>query len=491
MVTVGGNGKFRKELVMKVMKGKAVNVLGKLVLVAAVFALLAPVAARAEQDATTRIEKLEQQLKTVQKELTALKAEKAKEAKKPVSSVEEKQVKTMVEKILAERPRPELGPSDFRMFWKEGLRFETPNKDFKFKVGGRLMYDFGWMSEDDDLKADLGDDQHDSSETRRARLYFSGLLYDNIDFKLQFDFAGGDADLKDAYLGLKDFPFGKIKAGHFKEPFGLEELTSSKYITFMERSLPTEAFAPSRNAGVMLYDTAFDERMTWAAGVFKNVDGFGDDKDEDDGGYSVTARVTALPIYEDEGASLLHVGASYSSRDTAYDSDVGGDAARFRSRPEAHLFDRFVDTGDFASDHMDLYGLEGAWVSGPLSIQGEYTFADVDASSDVSFDGYYVQASYFLTGEHRKYKPSAGAFSRVKPNKNFGSGGWGAWEVAARYSSVDLSDSGISGGELDNITAGLNWYLNPNTRLMWNYVRADKDDVGKANMLLMRLQIDF
>jgi phosphate-selective porin OprO/OprP len=473
------------------MEKQCVDVFG-LSLLILVFGLFTPADVLAEQNADARIEKLEQQLKVLQEELAALKAKEAEEAKKPTPAVDEKQVETMVDKILAGRPRPELGPTDFRMFWKDGLRFETPNKDFKFKFGGRLMYDFGWISEDDDLKADLGDDQHDSTETRRARLYLSGLIYDNIDFKLQFDFAGGDADLKDAYIGLEDFPIGKIRAGHFKEPFGLEELTSSKYITFMERSLPTEAFAPSRNAGVMLFDSVFDDRMTWAAGIFRNTDDYGDDKDDDDGGYGATARVTGVPIYEDLGASLLHVGASYSSRDTAYNSSVGKDGARFRSRPEAHLFDRFVDTGNFASDHMDLYGLEGAWVSGPLSIQGEYIFAEADASSDVSFDGYYVQASYFLTGEHRKYKPSSGTFSRVKPKKNFGSdGGWGAWEVAARYSAVDLDDSSISGGKLDNITAGLNWHLNPNTRLMWNYVHADKDDIGDADMFLMRLQIDF
>ena len=476
------------------MKKEGVNVLCKLILLAVVFGLFAPVAARGDQDADARMERLEQQLRIVQEELAALKAERAREAKKPAPAVDQKQVKTMVDKILAEQPRPELGPTDFRMFWKEGLRFETPSKDFQFKIGGRLMYDFGWISEDDGIKADVGE-QHDSSETRRARLYFSGLIYDNIDFKLQFDFAGGDADLKDAYIGLKDFPFGKIRAGHFKEPFGLEELTSSKYITFIERSLPTEAFSPSRNAGVMLFDTAFDERMTWAVGVFKNTDDFGDDKDDDDGGYSVTARLTAVPIYKDKGASLLHLGVGYSRRDTAHKSSLDRDGTSFSSRPEAHMFDRFVDTGDFASNNSDLLGLEAAWVEGPLSVQGEYMFARADqrsTSANADFDGYYVQASYFLTGEHRKYKKSSGAFSRVKPNKNFGSDrGWGAWELAARYSAVDLDDSSINGGKLDNITAGLNWYLNPNTRLMLNYVHADKDGIGDADILLTRFQIDF
>jgi phosphate-selective porin OprO/OprP len=243
----------------------------------------------------------------------------------------------------------------------------------------------------------------------------------------------------------------------------------------------------------MLYDSALDERMTWAAGFFREADDNGNI--QDDGGYSVTGRVTGLPLYADDGASLVHVGASYSYRDTTRDTSEGGldaDAARFRSRPEAHLFDRFVDTGNFASDRVDLVGLEGAWVEGPLSVQGEYMFANADVSSDGNFDGYYVQASYFLTGEHRKYKPSAGAFSRVKPKNNFGlKDGLGAWEVALRYSSLDLDDGEIAGGELDSVTAGLNWYLNPNMRIMWNYIHAQKDGVGDADMVLMRWQVDF
>jgi len=134
-------------------------------------------------------------------------------------------------------------------------------------------------------------------------------------------------------------------------------------------------------------------------------------------------------------------------------------------------------------------------VYGPFSVQGEYMMADVDGkdgSSSPTFDGFYIQGSYFLTGEHRKYSTSNGAFNRGKPKENFAFGkGPGAWEVAARYSQIDLSDSGISGGKLKDITVGLNWYLNPNMRLMWNYVRSKLDGVGNSNLALMRFQIDF
>ncbi|MBW8040677.1 MAG: porin [Planctomycetes bacterium] len=436
------------------MKEQKINVLGKLLVVAVVFGMLTPLITNAQRSNEARIEKLESEIKAMK----------------------------------AGRPLAETGSSDFRVFWKEGLRFETPDKDFQIKFGGRIMNDWTFVGEDDDIKADVGE-QKDGTEFRRARFYTSGLINGNVEFKLQFDFAGRDADLKDAYLGLKDFPFGRIRGGHFKEPFGLEELTSSKYITFMERSLAMEAFAPSRNTGLMLFDTAYDDRMTWAVGIFRDTDDDGDVRD--DGGYNFTGRLTTLPVYEVDGASLIHLGIGYSHR------NPNGESTRFRSRPEAHLLDRFVDTTAFASDRIDLLGLEAAWVSGPLSVQGEYVFASVDlaetSSSSADFHGYYIQTSYFLTGEHRKYKTSAGSFSRVKPKKNFsfGGGGLGAWEVAFRYSGLDLSDSGIDGGELDTFTAGLNWHLNPNTRIMWNYIHADKDDVGNADILMTRLQIDF
>jgi phosphate-selective porin OprO/OprP len=224
--------------------------------------------------------------------------------------------------------------------------------------------------------------------------------------------------------------------------------------------------------------------MTWAVGVFRDTPDDGDI--QDDGGYNVTGRLTWLPRYEDGGALLVHLGAAYSRR------NPNDDTVSFSSRPEAHLADEFVDTGSFRSDNADLLGLEAACVSGPLSIQGEYVFADADVASSANFRGYYAQASYFLTGEHRRYKPSEGAFSRVKPKEKFRYGGGpGAWEVALRYSGLDLDDSTLTGDKLHDITAGLNWYLNPNTRVMWNYVHADKDDVGNADMLIMRLQVDF
>ena len=145
---------------------------------------------------------------------------------------------------------------------------------------------------------------------------------------------------------------------------------------------------------------------------------------------------------------------------------------------------------------------EVALVYGPFSLQGEYFYATLDNDEDFDFSGFYAFASYFLTGESRKYSASKGYFGRVKPKENFHQtkGGWGAWEVGVRYSYLDLKDGGIKGGEESNVTLGLNWYLNPNVRWMFNYIYVDVDDRdsggraidnGNANIFQTRLQIDF
>ena len=423
----------------------------KTIIACALLLWLTPLVTHAAEDYEARIKKLEEDVKT-------LRAEQAEQAEKSAN--------------------------DMRVFWKEGLRFETPDKDFTLKVGGRVMADGVWVSEDDGIKSNVGD-QQDGVEFRRTRLGVEGLMYGNVEYKMEFDFAGGDADFTDVYIAFPDFSLGRLKIGHFKEPYGLEELTSSKYITFIERV--GSSVDPARNMGVMLSNSLYDERMTWAAGAFKITDSFGEL--QDDGGYAGTGRITGLPVYENDGASLLHLGAAASYRGPA-DNTV-----RLRQRPQAHQLDYFTDTGSIPSDSAGILGLESAWVNGPLSLQGEYYYIDINrsgGSSRVDFDGYYGQVSYFLTGEHRRYKKSSGTFTRVKPYENYGDkGGMGAWEVAARFSDVDLNDNDVTGGRLRNTAVGLNWYLNPNMRMMWNYIHSEKENVGNAEIILMRVQVDF
>jgi len=397
-------------------------------------------------------------------------------------------------RLQALEEKVKASEDNLRGYYKDGLKFETAGGDFKFQIGGRIMNDWTFNSADDDFKSQE-QEPGDGVEFRRARLFFSGLIYDRVKFKAQYDFAGQDVDFKDVYMGLIRLPVvGNVNVGHFYEPFSLEVLTSSKYITFMERSLAAETFGPERNTGIAFYDDALDGRMTWAVGAFRPTDDGGDLVGSDDG-YDVTFRLTGTPWNEDKGRKLLHLGFAY----TYQEPDNG--VVRFRSRPENHQTDRFIDTGNFSAEDTSIYGLEAALVLNSLSVQGEYMRADVRRPagfSDPDFSGYYIEAAYYLTGENRSYKD--GAFGRTKVKKNFlEGGGWGAWQVALRYSSVDLNDAGISGGEEDNITVGLNWHLNNHTRVMLNYVKADIENSfeekniaeGGLDMVMTRFQIDF
>ncbi len=458
-----------------------------------------------EQELEDLVRKLNERVESLENRLSALEGKKADAG----TEVRVQELEKSVEQIKQERPPPADSkewqaykdwvndPKALRAYWKDALNFKSADGSIKLEIGGRIQYDWAYFDEDGVGERILGDFDNDS-EFRRARLYFSGTIYDTIDFKAQYDFAddigAAEQDFKDVYVGVKKVPYvGNLRFGQFKEPFSIEELTSSNYITFMERSL-VNTFAPGRNDGVMAFDTMADERMTWAVGVFRQNRVF----DVLEGGrdYNVTARLTALPLYEEDGRRLVHLGVAYTHQN--YENDVHLLAAR----PESHLSPPVVSTGIFNAEYGDLVGVEAAWVNGPFSLQGEYVHAFYEGRSradfwgngtgDPQFCGTSIQVSYFLTGEHRPYKKSAGAFTRVRPKSNLGDDdGTGAWELAARYSYLDLNDHNISGGRLETVSLGLNWYWNPNVRMMWNYIYADPSDGGNIDILQWRVQLAF
>ena len=455
------------------------------------------------QQPSTRERELEELVRKLVERVEQLESRLSKVEESQVERSTEARVEQLernVEQIRADRPPPVDSEewarikkwvnegNTLRPYWKEGLRFDSNDESIKLRIGGRIHNDFAYFVEDGDIERRLGEDFDDGTEFRRARLYFSGTIHDDIEFKTEFDFAGGDADFKDVYVGLKNAPYvGHVRIGQFKEPFSLEELASSNSITFLERSL-VNTFAPSRNVGIMFFDDLLDQRMTWAVGIFRQTDSFGDGTGGRD--YNVTARLTGLPWYEDTGQRLLHLGVAYTHQN--YEENV----IRFSARPEAHLAPRLADTGEFSAEFGDFIGVEAALVHGPFSLQGEYVHAFIESRSplvgDPRFWAASIQASYFLTGEHRPYKRSTGTFTRVRPLRDFGKGGGpGAWELAARFSYLNLNDGFVKGGRVRDLTLGLNWYLNPNVRTMWNYVLSDPARGGDVSIFLWRVQIAF
>ena len=389
----------------------------------------------------------------------------------------------------SEQPLPAVssaGPEDYEVYWDNSLHINRNDKQVQLQIGGRIQNDWAAFDTDSRIKSGFGN-ADSGTEIRRARLYFSGTLYERVIFKAQLGFDDGDVDFRDFYIGLTDLPYvGTFKVGHFKEPFSLDAMTSSKYITFMERGL-SQVFFPGRNSGFGIGKPELDERMTWAAAAFRETDDFANDVGND-GSWHLTGRVTGLPVYEENGSKLVHLGVSYSHQ-FSHKSDFS-----YSQRPAAHLAPIIWDTLSLSADDVDLLGTELAVIHGPFSFQSEYMHSFMDTSmGDRNFWGAYGQVSYFLTGEQRNYDTEGGVFARVSPHRNFNpsAGAWGAFELAVRYSHLDLNDGAIQGGVGNEVTAGLNWYLFPALRWTGNYLWAHRAHFGDINGWEMRFQLEF
>lgn len=384
----------------------------------------------------------------------------------------------------------EPDPQGWTARWKNGLRVERNDGHHKLKLGGRIQNDWALIHQGGGLVNKSDGNWLAGTEFRRARLFVSGTLFDRLIFKAQYDFADDPTEFKDVYVGLTRLgPVDRVQVGHFKVPFGLEELTSSKYITFMERSL-VNVVGEERDTGVSVHDAPFDERMTWTLAGFAITDDLGMN-DASRGDYLLAARATGLPFYEAEGEKLVHLGFGYAH---GFRENATIDLAQ---RPEMHLADELLDTGDIMGvTAVDRFGPEFAWVCGPFSLQGEFKGALLQRNQgmgDLWFWGAYGEASWFLTGEHRVYDTGVGYFDRVTPIRSFdpGEGHWGAFQVAARYSHVDLSDGDVSGGREDDMTLGLNWHLFSNARISLNYVWGRVRGQGNVTGAQTRFQLDF
>ena len=397
--------------------------------------------------------------------------------------------------------------------WNDGVRIESRNGDFETKIGGRIFVDAVNTSSHGELPDSIrpaGDfnNRNDQASLRSARLNIEGKMYDDYFYNFEYEFDGDintktEVDgLRDMYFGMKDIPFlGSVSVGHMKEPFGLEEVTSSSDNTFLERSL-ANVFAPGFSWGVKNHNAILDDRVTYSAGMFFNSDNSGTTSYGD--AWNITTRVTGLPWYGGKD-KLVHLGTSYTLRNPKEGGFSGSpdNTVRFRQRPEMNTIDYIVDTGNLYIDQENRLGVEAAFLYGPFSVQGEFiqTWLDpYDSSLETGrLYGGYGSVSYILTGEHRVYDKNDGRFQGVIPNNNFSFKDFslkniGAWEIAARWSYVSLEDDdmAIDGGKASALTVGINWYLNPNMRLMLNWVHSEREDMdGAIDGIQLRAQVDF
>jgi len=315
----------------------------------------------------------------------------------------------------------------------KGGNLKVSSGESSIQIGGRLMYDYNRAEENGIVDEDQFDD-------RRARLYVKGNVNKDWGYKLQFNIDG--SGFEDLYVQYKGFgKAAKVTVGNQRQPFGLQDQTSSNDISILERSALAELFAPGRSEGILLSGDLGGNVHYGIGAFFEDVD-----SDETDEELGFAGRLTWAPVKTD--TSLVHLGVAY------------------------------LDDGD----ESDAFGLEVAAVSGPFHIQAEYDDGTI-GGNDV--DGFYVQAGYVLTGETRPYK--GGKFKRVKP-----SGKAGAWEVVARYEDGDGNFGDIELGTTDatSYSIGVNYYANSFIRIGVNYTDGE-DNLSNDEGNEFRVRLGF
>ena len=438
------------------------------------------------------------------------------------------------------------------------LWLSSPHNDFTMHIGAWMQLDNVWWDQSEMLKspadgrpghaqgvasgAPLGGigDLQDGIFFRRIRPFIEGTMWENGEYRLipalendQFNTVG----LDEFWVGAKDLPLvGSVRLGHVKNALGLEgDMTaSSRCMTFMERSAYSEAIEVNQNfvTGLWLGDSLLDQRMTWAFTVFRPDLGSSSGVFFGDGQDGVQARLTGLPLYENDGRDLVHLGLSGGFRDgTSNDATSPFHVFQFRARPELRDDDpaaggpgivpnadsnRFIDTGVIAAQGDWILGTELLWIRGPFSFQAEYGWNFLNGAfgvaptkttlhppivppQDYVFNGGYLQVAYTLTGENRAYDRRMGTLAReyygksgpfsnaflIRDDDGHVHCGWGAWEIAARYSYVNLNDgtglNRIQGGVLNGFTLGVNWYANANFNLMCDWVYNTRDDLAPGS----------
>ncbi|WP_061923595.1 OprO/OprP family phosphate-selective porin [Altererythrobacter epoxidivorans] len=354
---------------------------------------------------------------------------------------------------------------------------------WSFKPRGRLQYDAGFTN----APGSTGREDGFGNEVRRARLGVEGDIPGGFGYKFEIDFAGNETEITDAILTYEDGGL-KVNVGQHNNFQGLEELTSSRFISMMERAAYTDAFGFERRVGTSVQYSGGNVLVQ--GGLF--TDNISDLSNKN---WSADGRVVFMPKM---GDTQLHFGGSLHFTDL-----VGGSTVRYRQRPFVHFTgERFINTGTLGADGETGYGLEAAAINGPFhaAAEGYWQKVDMPIGDDPTFFGGYAEVGYFLTGgDSRGYK--GGTFDRVKPANPVGAGGIGAIQLNLRYDYLDLNDAGIVGGQQSGFGVSMIWTPTDYTRFMMNYGKMSYDDAVYAasggdtsydvDAFGVRAQVDF
>ena len=387
--------------------------------------------------------------------------------------------------------------------------FADVSDNFTFKPRGVFQIDYAGYNE----RAG-GYDYSNGTDIRRARFGFDGTAYKNFKWRIEAELVKNSVNLLDAYLTYAINPKWSVTIGQQKAPDGLEANTSDSANTFLERGMASNAFGAvgaERRVGLSVaYQT---DRLNAAFGLFGSGEAVLRNTTTPDESYGVNGRVTWEAVLA--AGKVVHLGVS-----AFHTTNFPGNALSISERPNVRVDDgRIISvmiTGTNPANgpatgvrDANYLGAEALLIRGPFSIQGEYGHLSLErfgSASGISFDGFNIFGSWFLTGEARSVKH--GNVDKLKPRVNFNpdKGDWGAFEVALRYDQLDLGDADLSPLEhkATSITGALNWYLNPSTKILFNYIRfkgtnsplvvapvAVNGTTAKGEAFATRLQFDF
>jgi phosphate-selective porin OprO/OprP len=344
--------------------------------------------------------------------------------------------------------------------------------DFRYKFGAQLSYDVAYVDEAQKGYFDRG--------WRRVRVYTEGSFFkEKLFYELEYSFTGNN-NYKNIYIGYQDKfkPLNlkyRAKFGNIKIPFSLEGYTTSKNNTFMERAL-NDGYSDRRKVGgeILLREKIDNHNINLFFDIFSNSIDEREDKETDHPGYST--RLTYA--YKADKYKIFEVGTSILSQNR------NGDNVKYNQAAESDfIYEKYVSVKIKDVNTIFNNNIEALLVYDKFSLQGEYTKVKVDAKKGIyNFNGYYLQGSYFLVGKGRRFKVSTSTFGKIRPNKG------GAIELAARYSYINLNDKDEHGGEQTDYNFGINWYINSEFKLMFNYVMAYPKDTDDYDGMLQIFQ---
>ena len=394
----------------------------------------------------------------------------------------------------------------------KGFALKSADGNFEFKLRGLLQADSRTFFADDSAPGVSGTGLDDEYLLRRVRPTFEGTLFGKYDFRFTPDFAPEAANVQDAYINARFTPWFKVQAGKFKVPVGLERLQSGGDLRFVERSYVTNNLLPNRDVGVQLHGDLFEGKLSYAAGIFDGVSDGGSNAANRDNGNSSKDKEYAARVFTEpfKGQDTFLEGLGFGIAGTTSDYKRDGYLnPTYRTPGQLSLFTynaAVVGDGKQTRISPQLY-----YYYGPFGLISEYARVEHDVArgtnaQTLDHDGWQIAATYVLTGEKNSFKG-------ITPKSDFDldKGNWGAWEIAARYSELNIDDkafAGPAGTRLAGATSttksaeswalGLNWYLNKFVKIQTTYEQtkfdsafADVRDRDTERVLFSRFQVSF